>query len=96
MPTTPQKIITGLDIGTTKICVVIGKRCKDGIEIIGVGNSPSLGVKQGMVVNMESTAAAIRKAVAEAERMAGCEVSNVVVGIADRYIRGQNSPAWFG
>lgn len=92
MRTNPQEIIAGLDIGTTKVCVVIGKRCKDGIEIIGVGQSPSLGVKQGMVVNMESTAAAIRKAVTEAELMAGCEVHNVVVGIADRFIHGQNSP----
>ena len=92
MKTTSQEIIAGLDIGTTKVCVVIGKRCKDGIEIIGVGQSPSLGVKQGMVVNMESTAAAIRKAVTEAELMAGCEVHNVVVGIADRFIHGQNSP----
>lgn len=92
MNRTHQEIIAGLDIGTAKVCVVIGKRCKDGIEIIGVGQSPSLGVKQGMVVNMESTAAAIHKAVTEAELMAGCEVNNVVVGIADRYIHGQNSP----
>lgn len=92
MRTNPQEIVAGLDIGTTKVCVAIGKRCKDGIEIIGVGQSPSLGVKQGMVVNMESTAAAIRKAVTEAELMAGCEVHNVVVGIADRFIHGQNSP----
>jgi cell division protein FtsA len=90
--TTPQEIIAGLDIGTTKICVVIGKRRTDGIEIIGVGQSPSCGVKRGIVVNLESTATAIRKAVAEAELMAGCEVSNVVVGIADKFIRGQNSP----
>lgn len=92
MKTTPQEIIAGLDIGTTKICVVIGKRRTDGIEIIGVGQSPSCGVKRGIVVNLESTTTAIRKAVAEAELMAGCEVSNVVVGIADKFIRGQNSP----
>lgn len=92
MKTTPQEIIAGLDIGTTKICVVIGKRRTDGIEIIGVGQSPSCGVKRGIVVNLESTATAIRKAVAEAELMAGCEVGNVVVGIADKFIRGQNSP----
>ena len=92
MKATPLEIIASLDIGTTKVCVVIGKRCKDGIKIIGVGQSPSLGVKQGMVVNMESTAAAIRKAVTEAELMAGCEVHKVVVGIADRFIHGQNSP----
>jgi len=91
MKTTPQEIIAGLDIGTTKVCVVIGKRCTDGIEIIGVGQSPSHGVKRGMVVNLESTAAAIRKAIAEAELMAGCEVSDVVVGIADKFISGQDS-----
>jgi cell division protein FtsA len=91
MKTTQQEIIVGLDVGTTKICVVIGKRCSDGVEIIGVGRSPSHGVKQGMVVNMEITAAAIRKAVNEAELMAGCEVHNVIVGIADKFIHGQNS-----
>jgi len=61
--TTPQEIIAGLDIGTTKICVVIGKHCTDSIEIIVVGQSPSCGVKRGIVVNLESTATAIRKAV---------------------------------
>lgn len=86
-----QEIIVGLDIGTTKICVVIGKRSNNGIEIIGVGHCPSNGVRQGMVVNMEITAAAIRKAVNEAELMTGCEVHTVVVGIADKFIQGQNS-----
>lgn len=62
MKTTPQEIIAGLDIGTTKICVVIGKRRTDGIEIIGVGQSPSCGVKRGIVVNLESTATAIHTA----------------------------------
>lgn len=91
MKTTDQEIITGLDIGTTKICVVIGKRSGSGIEIIGVGHCPSHGVRQGMVVNMEITAASIRKAVIEAELMAGCEVHTVVVGIADKFIQAQNS-----
>lgn len=89
--TTQQEIITGLDIGTTKVCVVIGKRSKDGMEIIGAGQSPSYGVKQGMVVNMEKTAAAIRTAITEAELVAGCKVQNIIVGIADKLVRSQNS-----
>lgn len=91
MKPTRQEIMVGLDIGTTKICAVIGKRSEDGIEIIGVGQNPSHGVRKGMVVNMESTAAAIRKSVNEAELMAGCQINDVVVGIADKFIRGQNS-----
>lgn len=65
MNTTQREIIAGLDIGTTKVCVIIGKRSKDGIEIIGVGQCPSNGVKQGKLVNLESTVAAICKAVSE-------------------------------
>ncbi len=91
MKSSQQELIVGLDIGSTKVCVVVGRQGEDGIEIIGVGQSQSHGLKNGMIVNIESTAAAIRRAVNEAELMAGCEVNNVVVGIADKFIYGQNS-----
>ena len=71
MKSSQQELIVGLDIGSTKVCVVVGRQGEDGIEIIGVGQSQSHGLKNGMIVNIESTAAAIRRAVNEAELMAG-------------------------
>jgi len=86
-----EKIIVGLDIGTTKICAVVGEMLDDEINIIGVGSHPSTGLRKGSVVNIESTVDAIRKAVEEAELMAGCDISSVYVGIAGNHIKGFNS-----
>lgn len=91
MKTPQQGIIVGLDIGTTQIRAAIGKRCEGGIAIIGVGQSPSRGMRKGIVINVEATADAIRKAVDEAENMAGCQVQNVVVGIAGVTMRSHYS-----
>jgi cell division protein FtsA len=77
-------IMAGLDIGTTKICCVIAKQGAQGIEIIGMGQVPSPGVKLGQILNVEATAASIRKAVDQAQLMAGTQVSHVVVGIIAR------------
>jgi cell division protein FtsA len=86
-----EKIIVGLDIGTTKICAVVGEILGDEINIIGVGSHPSTGLRKGSVVNIESTVDAIKKAVQEAELMAGCDISSVYVGIAGNHVRGFNS-----
>ncbi len=86
------ELVVGLDIGTTKVCCVIGEAIDDQIDIIGVGLSSSLGLKKGVVVNIESTAKAIRKAVEMAEKQAGCEINHVYVGIAGNHIKGFNSP----
>ncbi len=83
--------IVGLDIGTTKICVVVGVCTEDGVDIIGVGSHPSVGLKKGVVVNLESTVRSIKKAVEDAERMAGCEIGQVYIGIAGSHIKGFNS-----
>ena len=88
---TRDEIIVGLDIGTTKVCCIVGERTEGGIDIIGIGTAPSTGLKKGVVVNIESTIASIRKAVEEAELMAGCTISNVYAGIAGGHIRGFNS-----
>jgi len=85
------EIIVGLDIGTTKVCAVVGEVHGDQIDIIGVGMHPSYGMRRGVVVNIESTVNSIRKSVQEAERMAGCEISSVYVGIAGSHIKGFNS-----
>lgn len=88
----PGELVVGLDIGTTKICCVVGEVFDDRVEIIGVGTAASLGLKKGVVVNIESTVDAIKKAVAMAEEDAGCDLHSVYVGIAGNHIKGFNSP----
>ena len=86
-----DNIIVGLDTGTTKICTVVGEMSGSDINIIGIGTHPSIGLRKGVVVNIESTVESIKKAVEEAELMAGCEISNVYAGIAGGHITGFNS-----
>jgi len=84
--------IVGLDIGTTKICCIIGeKNPEGGIDIIGLGQYPSRGLRKGVVVNIDSTVESIKSAVEEAEMMAGCEIESVFVGIAGGHINSLNS-----
>lgn len=86
-----DNIIVGLDIGTTKICAVVGEIYENSVNIIGVGTHPSEGLRKGVVVNIESTVESIKKAVEEAELMASCEISSVYVGIAGGHIDSINS-----
>lgn len=87
-----KNIITGLDIGTSKIIALIGEVTLDGtVEIIGMGCHPSSGVKCGDVVGIEPTVSAIQRALQEAELMANCEVGTVYAGIAGSHIRSLNS-----
>jgi cell division protein FtsA len=86
-----ENLIVGLDIGTTKICAIVGNVTEDGIDIVGIGTSPSRGLRKGVVINIESTVASIKKAVEEAELMAGCEIKSVYAGIAGGHIKGFNS-----
>jgi len=89
---TDRNLIVGLDIGTSKVAAVVSELTPNGdIEIIGIGVSPSRGLKKGVVVNLESTVQAIRRAVEEAELMAGCEIKSVFAGIAGSHIRSLNS-----
>ncbi|HOF04960.1 MAG TPA: cell division protein FtsA [Syntrophales bacterium] len=89
--TKKANIIVGLDIGTTKTCAIVGEVTDQGIDIIGIGSSPSEGLRKGVVVNIESTVEAVKKAVEEAERMSGNQIRSVYVGIAGGHIKGQNS-----
>ncbi len=84
------ELVVGLDIGTTKICAVVGEVRGEEVDVIGVGIHPSVGLRRGVVVNIESTVESIRGAVRDAEKMAGCEISAVFVGIAGRHIMGFN------
>jgi len=85
------ELIVGLDIGTTKICAVVGEIRGEDVDVIGVGIHPSVGLRRGVVVNIESTVESIRGAIRDAEKMAGCEISAVFVGIAGSHIKGFNS-----
>ena len=85
------ELIVGLDIGTTKICAAVGEVTEEGVQIVGIGHHPSDGLRKGVVVNIESTVESIRKAVQEAELMAGCDISNVYAGIAGGHVAGFNS-----
>ncbi len=86
-----KEIIVGLDIGTTKICAVVGETEGNEINVIGIGTHASIGLRKGVVVNIESTVNSIKKAIEEAELMAGCEISSVYAGIAGGHITGFNS-----
>ncbi|HEY8207361.1 MAG TPA: cell division protein FtsA, partial [Myxococcaceae bacterium] len=85
------EIVVGLDIGTTKICAIVGELTDGGIDIIGIGTHPSKGLRKGVVVNIEATVASIKRAVEEAELMAGCEIRSVVAGSAGSHIKAFNS-----
>ena len=87
-----SNMIVGLDIGTTKIGVIIAELAPEGTaNIVGVGFCPSTGMRRGVVVNIDKTTQAIEKAIEEAERMAGVEVASVYTGIAGDHIRSINS-----
>lgn len=86
-----DNLIVGLDIGTTKVCAIVGELTEDGIEIVGIGSHPSKGLRKGVVVNIEATVDSIKKAVEEAELMAGCEINSVYAGISGGHIRAFNS-----
>ncbi len=85
------ELIVGLDIGTTKICAIVGEVTPGGIDIIGIGTHPSRGLRKGVVINLEATVDAVKHAIEEAEHMAGCEITSVYAGIAGGHIKGFNS-----
>lgn len=89
----PKKpdVLVGIDFGTTKICVVAGIVGPEGLEIVGIGKQPSLGIRKGVVVNIPTTVESIKKAVEVAELMAGVEITSGYVGIAGSHIKGFNS-----
>jgi cell division protein FtsA len=87
-----EQILVGLDIGTTKICAIVGEVTEDGaVHIIGVGSSPSRGLRKGVVVDIESTVESVKKAVEEAELMAAVQINSVYTGIAGSHIAGEHS-----
>ncbi|MCZ6570716.1 MAG: cell division protein FtsA [Deltaproteobacteria bacterium] len=85
-----EELVVGLDIGTTKICAVVATVAGETVDIIGVGGSPSRGLRKGVVIDIDATVDSIRKAIDEAELMAGCEINSVYAGIAGGHIEARN------
>jgi cell division protein FtsA len=84
--------IVGLDIGTKKVAAIIGEITEDRkVEVIGIGTAESKGLRKGVVVNLEATTSAIKKAQEEAELMAGVEIDSAFVGISGAHIKSFNS-----
>ncbi|MBM3779151.1 MAG: cell division protein FtsA [Acidimicrobiia bacterium] len=87
-----ERYVVGLDVGTSSVCAVIGETTDEGgIDIVGIGVSESRGIKRGVVVNLESAVEAIKKAIEEAELMAGVEVDSVHLSMTGPHVKGFNS-----
>jgi cell division protein FtsA len=88
---TQGEIVVGLDIGTTKVCAVVGEVAEDGITILGVGTVPCRGLRKGIVSNIDWTVRSIKEAIESAQTMAGVEIRTVYAGVAGSHIRSQAS-----
>ncbi len=88
-----HETVCGLDIGTTKTCTVVAVNGSAGLEIVGVGEAPSLGMRKGVVVDLDETIKSIEAATEKAERMAGIHFSEVLVGITGDHVRSTNNRA---
>jgi len=86
-----NSIVVGLDIGTSKVCAIVGEMTEHGVEITGIGSSASQGLRKGVVINIEATVNSVKKAVEEAALMAGCEIHTVFTCISGGHIKAFNS-----
>ena len=83
--------IVGLDIGTTKTCAVVANLTDTGLDIIGVGEAPSTGLRKGVITDLEETVRSIEAATERAERMAGVHISHVYVGVTGEHVSSTNN-----
>lgn len=87
-----NKLVTAIDIGTTKICVLIGRKLEEGhVEVVGIGRVPSEGLRKGVVCDIAKAARSISKAVKEAELMANTTIESAVIGISGAHISSRNA-----
>ena len=92
-----KDLVVALDIGTSKVLVVVAEMLADrdnpaaGFKIVGMGHAPTAGMRRGVVVDIEATVQSIQAALKEAEIMADCKITHVITGITGSHIRGQNS-----
>jgi len=92
-----RDLLVGLDIGTHKVVAMVGGTTPDGrVEVVGLGSHPSRGMNKGVVVNIEATTQSIRRAIEEAELMAGCRIQSVYAGISGAHIKSFNSQGIVG
>ncbi len=87
------EIIVGIDVGTTKVATIVGQKKGKDVEVIGMGVAPSEGLRKGVVVNIDSTVNSIRESVESAEKSAGVEIKNAIMGISGAHIKSFNSHA---
>jgi cell division protein FtsA len=86
-----ERLVGGIDMGTTKVAALIAERQESAVRVIGIGTAPSEGLKQGVVVDLDRASRSVEKAVGEAERMAGIRLRRYNVGVAGEHIRSMNS-----
>jgi cell division protein FtsA len=86
-----DKYVIGLDIGSTKTCVLIAEIDQEQVKFLGLGAAESKGLRKGLIVNLDSTVSSIRRAVEEAESVANVPVESAVIGVAGNHVRGVNS-----
>ncbi len=92
MPKNQERIIVGLDVGTTKVCTVVGEIGRgSGVNVLGVGIAPSAGLSKGMVVDIPETVRSIGLSIERAERLSGCKIGSAYVGVAGSHIASLNS-----
>jgi cell division protein FtsA len=84
-------LVVGLDVGTSKVCAVVAELNDRGVNVLGIGESASKGLRKGIVINMDATADSIKKAVTDAENSAGIRIKSVLAGISGVHINGLNS-----
>ena len=86
-----DKYIVGLDIGSTKTCVLIAEVVDEQVKFLALGAAESKGLRKGLIVNLDSTVSSIRRAVEEAESVSGVPVESALIGVAGGHVRGVNS-----
>jgi cell division protein FtsA len=87
-----DRYLVGLDVGTSKVCAIVGEMVDDGgLDVVGIGVAESRGIRRGVIVNLEAAVDSIKKAVDEAELMAGVEIDAVHLSMAGPHIKGFNS-----
>ena len=87
-----DRYLVGLDVGTSKVCAIVGELVDDGgLDVVGIGVAESRGIRRGVIVNLEAAVDSIKKAVDEAELMAGVEIDAVHLSMAGPHIKGFNS-----
>jgi cell division protein FtsA len=86
-------VITGLDVGSSKVATVVARKSPEGLEILGMGICPTEGMRKGSVVNVDATVQSIMKSVSEAERMTGLSVTSALVGVSGPLIKSFSSHA---